>query len=248
MKKTLLILSLIALGFNANAQVFGTGDVTLNSNFSANVVINGTTNTTTLTLVVPSNVWFAVGFGGSSMSSGADVFRSDGSSITDAKSTGRFLPGADSQQDWTSQSNTVSGGVRTMVVTRSNNTGDSDDFVFNPNTGSLTLMWAHGSSSSYAYHGGNRGATSVSVLSTPEANRLEFDMYPNPASENLTIQLASDSDKATVQFYDYLGRLALTQKITDANSKIDVNSLSKGMYLIKVISNNKIGSQKFIKN
>ncbi len=248
MKKTLLILSLIAFGFNANAQVFGTGTITFNSNFSANVSISGVTNKTTLTLVAPSNVWFAVGFGGNSMSSGADVFRSNGTDITDAKSTGRFLPTADSSQDWSIESNTVNGGVRTMTVIRDNNTGDSNDFEFNPNTGSLTLIWAHGSSTSYAYHGSNRGATSISVLSTPEANRLNFEMYPNPASESLKVQLSSGSDKATVQFYDNIGRLALSKNVTNENNTIGINSLSKGVYIVKVLSNDKIGSQKFIKN
>lgn len=247
MKKTLLILSLIALSYNAKSQSFGTETIDFNSNFSAQVAINGTTNITTLTITVPNNVWFAIGFGGSNMSSGADVFRSNGTDITDAKSTGRFLPSADSQQDWSLSSNTVAGSVRTMVVTRANDTGDSDDFVFNPSTGSLTMIWAHGSSTSYAYHSGNRGATSTNVLGISEANRLDFEMYPNPASERVTIQLPSGSDEATVEFYDYLGRLALTKNVTDSNNKIDVNNLSSGIYILKVVSNDKIGSQKFIK-
>lgn len=247
MKKTLLILSFIAFGFNANSQIFGTGTIDFNSNFSANISINGTTNKTTLTMVVPSNVWFSVGFGGSNMSSGADVFRSNGTDITDAKSTGRFLPTADAQQDWSLESNTVSGGVRTMVVTRDNNTGDSDDFVFNPSAGSLTMIWAHGSSTSYAYHGGSRGATSTGVLSNPVANRLDFDLYPNPGSKKLTIQLPSGSDKATVQFYDLVGRVALTKNITNSNKTIDVINLTSGIYLLKIVSNGKVGSQKFIK-
>lgn len=248
MKKTLLILSIIALGFNANAQIFGTGDVTLNNNFSANIVINGTTSKTTLTMVVPSDVWFSVGFGGSNMSSGADIFRSDGSSITDAKTTGRFLPPKDSQQDWSIESNNVSGGVRTMVVTRDNNTNDSDDFVFNPNSSSLTLIWAHGTSTNYAYHGGNRGATSVSVLSTPKLNRLDFDLFPNPASDNVTIQLPSGDRNATVHFYDYIGKLVSSKNVTSINNKINVKDLSSGMYIMKVTTESKIGTQKFIKN
>ena len=174
MKKTLLILSLIAFGLNANAQVFGTGTISLNSNFSADISIDGVTNKTTLTLVVPSNVWFSIGFGGLNMSSGADVFRSNGTDITDARSTGRFLPTADTQQDWSLQSNTVVAGVRTMIVTRDNNTGDSNDFIFDSSAGSLTLIWAHGSSTDYAYHGGNRGAISTSVLSTPDTRKLDF--------------------------------------------------------------------------
>jgi hypothetical protein len=85
------------------------------------------------------------------------------------------------------------------------------------------------------------------VLSISDANRLDFEMYPNPASERITIQLPSGSDNATVQFYDYIGRLALTKNITTSNNKIDVNILSTGVYILKVMSEDKIGSQKFIK-
>lgn len=93
----------------------------------------------------------------------------------------------------------------------------------------------------------NISTSGDSVLGISEANRLDFEMYPNPASESLTIQLPSGSDKAKVQFYDYVGRLALTGYVTDSNNKIDVNGLSSGVYVLKVLSNDKIGSQKFIK-
>lgn len=90
--------------------------------------------------------------------------------------------------------------------------------------------------------------TAFGSLSTKDARRLQFDMFPNPAIDNLTIQLPSDSEKATVQFYDYVGRLALTNAISLNQNKIDVSSLNSGVYILKVITDDKIGSQKFIKN
>lgn len=39
-----------------------------------------------------------------------------------------------------------------------------------------------------------------------------------------------------------------SKTITSNDSKLDVNNLSNGMYLIRVTSNNKIGAQRFIKN
>ena len=73
-------------------------------------------------------------------------------------------------------------------------------------------------------------------------------MYPNPASDNLTIQLASSSEIATVNFYDYTGRLALSKDISTNDNKIDVNNLASGVYILKVVTEDKIGTQKFIKN
>lgn len=90
-------------------------------------------------------------------------------------------------------------------------------------------------------------STSSPSLSISEANRLDFDMYPNPASEKLTIQLPSGENNATVQFYDYQGKLALSQVISSINNTIFVNKLSTGIYILKVATDTKIGVQKFIK-
>jgi plastocyanin len=86
------------------------------------------------------------------------------------------------------------------------------------------------------------------VLSISEAQRLNFETFPNPASNSVTVQLPSGTEEATVQFYDYLGRLALSKKVTSAKNILEVNSLSKGVYILKVVTEDKIGSQKFIKN
>ena len=143
MKKTLLSLFLIATT-GLFAQTFSTGIINFSGNLSGEISISSTTNTTTLTLSGPSNVWFAVGFGGSNMSAGADIFRWNGTSIEDARATGRFMPPNDTQQDWTLVSNTVASSVRTIVATRTNNTGDSNDFIFNASAGSISMIWAVG--------------------------------------------------------------------------------------------------------
>ncbi|WP_299061252.1 choice-of-anchor V domain-containing protein [uncultured Polaribacter sp.] len=89
--------------------------------------------------------------------------------------------------------------------------------------------------------------SSSSSLSTSEARKLDFDTFPNPATNQVTIQLPFGSEKATVQFYDYIGRLALTKTISSANEKINIENLSTGVYILKVIADDKIGSQKFLK-
>lgn len=248
MKKTLLFIFLIGAS-SLFAQTFSTGTQTLLTGLSAEVVIDGPTSTTTLTLAGPSNAWFAIGFGGLNMSVGADVFRTDGTTIVDARSTGRFLPTADASQDWSLVSNTVSGSTRTIVATRANDTGDPDDFVFNPAAGSISVIYAHGSSSTYAYHGGTRGFTTLGVtLGISESRLLSFNMFPNPASDEVNIQLPTGTDKAKVSVFDYVGRLVSTQTVTPNNSKVNVTNLSSGMYLIRVSTDDKIGAQRFIKS
>ena len=247
MKKILLSL-LLMTSVGVFSQNLSTGVVVFNSNLSAQIYINGTTNQTTLTLEGPLNAWFAVGFGGSNMSSGADVFRTDGTTITDAISTMQVLPTADTQQDWTLVSNIVSASKRTITATRANNTGDSNDFIFTTSLGTIPMIWAHGSSTTYGYHGGNRGALTVGLsLGVSEVERLDFDMYPNPAVEELTIQLLSGSNNVSVEFYNAIGSLALTKKVSQGDNRINVEGLSSGVYFVKVHTDDRVGTKKFIK-
>ena len=101
-------------------------------------------------------------------------------------------------------------------------------------------------------HSGNMFGTITVVaegaLSISEAQRLKFETFPNPASNSVSIQLPSGTEKATVHFYDSLGRLALSKKVTSMKNTIDVSSINSGVYILKVVTEDKIGSQKFMKN
>jgi len=246
MKKTLLILFLIT-SFSLFAQSFSTGTQTLSSELTANINIDNDTGTTTLTLAGPSNKWFGIGFGNSNMN-GTDILMTNGSStLRDAYSTSNGLPQAEASQDWTLEVNSVVNGTRTIVASRANNTGDSNDYVFNASAGSLTVIWAIGSSTEYAYHS-IRGATALSVsLGISENNLLSFEMYPNPVSDVLNIQLPTSTEKAEVSVFDYTGRLVSSKTISSNDKAIDVQKISKGIYMIRVAANNKIGVQRFIK-
>jgi plastocyanin len=113
------------------------------------------------------------------------------------------------------------------------NSVGSNDYVCSPHSGNMF---------------GTITVVAEGVLSISEAQRLNFETFPNPASNSVTVQLPSGTEEATVQFYDYLGRLALSKKVTSAKNILDVNSLSKGVYILKVVTEDKVGSQKFIKS
>ena len=246
MKKTLLILFLTT-SFSLFAQSFSTGTQTLSSGLTTSINIDNDTGTTTLMLAGPSNKWFGIGFGNSNMN-GTDILMTDGSStLRDAYSTSNGEPQADASQDWTLEVNSVVNGTRTIVASRANNTGDSNDYVFNASAGSLTVIWAVGSSTTYAYHS-IRGATALSVsLGVYENNLLSFEMYPNPVSDVLNIQLPTGTEKAEVGVFDYTGRLVSSKTISSNDTAIDVQQISKGIYMIRIATNTKIGVQRFIK-
>ncbi|MFY0603294.1 MAG: T9SS type A sorting domain-containing protein [Flavobacteriaceae bacterium] len=90
--------------------------------------------------------------------------------------------------------------------------------------------------------------SSFSVLGISEAKLLRFEMYPNPSSDVVKIQLPSGTSNAEVNMYDYVGRLVLNKKITTVDNTVNVQELSKGMYIIRITTDNKIGAQQFIKS
>ena len=98
-------------------------------------------------------------------------------------------------------------------------------------------------------HDGNMNGT-VTVTSTAgisENNLLSFEMYPNPVSDLLSIQLPTGTEKAEVSVFDYTGRLVSSKTISSNDTAIDVQKISKGIYMIRVATNTKIGVQRFIK-
>jgi hypothetical protein len=73
-----------------------------------------------------------------------------------------------------------------------------------------------------------------SMLIQLEENTLK--VYPNPVSEELTIECAYSSE-FLLQVYSVDGKLILTQNIADDNilHTLDVSRLKKGMYRLKII-------------
>lgn len=78
------------------------------------------------------------------------------------------------------------------------------------------------------------------TLSTEEP---KIELYPNPSKSN--VHLKSNSKIETITVYDSLGKALIISK--DENNTIDVERLSKGIYIIEVLSENSKSYRKFIK-
>lgn len=74
-------------------------------------------------------------------------------------------------------------------------------------------------------------------------NELNFSFYPNPVNSILTI-LGTELERADV--YSVNGKLVESVSL-NKNNKFDVSHLEKGVYILKVTRNNKVGVTKFIK-
>ncbi len=62
-------------------------------------------------------------------------------------------------------------------------------------------------------------------------------IYPNPASDEINVLLRDKIETITVELYDVRGKLIVSQLITKQNSKIDVSEFKKGVYYIRLMSN-----------
>lgn len=89
---------------------------------------------------------------------------------------------------------------------------------------------------------------SIDVLGIAEAKLLKFEMYPNPSSDLVSIQLPTGTVAASVQMYDYVGRLVYSKEVNTIDNTINVESLSGGMYVLRVTTEDKVGAKQFIKS
>ena len=94
------------------------------------------------------------------------------------------------------------------------------------------------------------GSTRVlwgSATGINENTNSRFLLYPNPASEKLTIQ-TNDLKNTTVSIYNTIGEIMLTKKIKDAKTEIDISILNNGIYFVSLKNETTIATEKIIKN
>lgn len=68
-------------------------------------------------------------------------------------------------------------------------------------------------------------------------NANNFKIYPNPASETITIETPSDNQEYTIQLLNSLGQIVL-ERTTIQHSTFIVQHLSEGVYLVRIIPKN----------
>ncbi len=79
-------------------------------------------------------------------------------------------------------------------------------------------------------------------------NSIHVNAYPNPTTEILNIDFNNMPADASVEIYNMIGELVLSQPLMDMNNTINTTQLSNGLYHAKVIGNNKLlYAQKIVK-
>ncbi|KAF2079352.1 T9SS type A sorting domain-containing protein [Flavobacterium sharifuzzamanii] len=84
-----------------------------------------------------------------------------------------------------------------------------------------------------------------SSLSTPDFDLTEFQFYPNPVKNILSIKNKTVIEN--IQIFSVSGQSILFQKVNNTHSEIDLSNLIKGMYILNIKSDGKEKALKFIK-
>ena len=100
----------------------------------------------------------------------------------------------------------------------------------------------------YDFHVGAFTVDLLSALSTDEFSTkgLDFSYYPNPVNSNLTIN--ANSKVSSIQVINVLGQTVFTSTPNTKKVSVDMSSLSKGAYFVRVVSDNTTDTIRILKN
>lgn len=75
----------------------------------------------------------------------------------------------------------------------------------------------------------------------------DFNAYPNPASNNVTVALnASPTSNTTIEIVDVRGKTVLSTLTNSSETVLNTSTLANGIYYLKVSSNNSWGIKKLL--
>lgn len=121
--------------------------------------------------------------------------------------------------------------------------GDSALYEMNPNTGSLTAIGIIQPGLTQQF--GWAGAYDQSLLASADNSLEGFMYYPNPTKDFVVIEGIHQLQK--IEIYSALGEKVYSESFQARLKKLDVSFLASGSYLLKVFSENQIGTFKLIK-
>ena len=161
---------------------------------------------------------------------------------------------------------TVSGNSRRNIVHNMNAglTANAHSFTFTwtapaTDVGPITMYFAGNAANNnaaktgdYIYNASQVVTPAGVGVSDQEIAPFNFSFYPNPATENITVNYAlEESAKVQYVIYDLTGKKVQTESATRfpgaQQQSIDVNTLQAGTYLLSVNVNGNVITKRFIK-
>jgi len=94
----------------------------------------------------------------------------------------------------------------------------------------------------------SREGGSTAEIPTTNRNSVQTKIYPNPASETLTIELESGNDSKSISITSLSGQKMFSGEFAGISTQLDVSGFAKGIYLVNVTSYYKTNTQKLVIN
>jgi photosystem II stability/assembly factor-like uncharacterized protein len=96
-------------------------------------------------------------------------------------------------------------------------------------------------------HGIGGSVQQASVAPTPTTPQLQFSLYPNPATEKLTVSPQQElSSSARTAIYSSDGRM-ISESAWNPTGEVNIGLLPSGAYFLQITDGNLIAKNKFIK-
>lgn len=119
----------------------------------------------------------------------------------------------------------------------SNSSGNSiDEITFGVQTSDITLGRYQNGTGSFIFMNPTFEATNTNILTVEVADvedlKNPFNVYPNPTSNNVTIEF-DNIEPQSLYIFNIIGNIIYQKTTNDKYVNIDVSNWSKGIYIIK---------------
>jgi hypothetical protein len=125
----------------------------------------------------------------------------------------------------------VKSGIRTTITLVDINNDGATDYFMGNSRGGVNFYSDVITDSSIVFV----DSTVVNSISITET--LNFNLYPNPTNNIVTIETAYDG-KYDLQIFDLLGKVVLKQRISGSLHTVNVANFSKGIYIVRLSHKN----------
>lgn len=78
-------------------------------------------------------------------------------------------------------------------------------------------------------------------------NTMEMSIHPNPVTDQINISV-EDYNNASLEVYNLLGEVVKSETINSPNTNVNVSGLNNGTYIVRVLSGDKVATQKVVIN
>jgi aryl-phospho-beta-D-glucosidase BglC (GH1 family) len=81
----------------------------------------------------------------------------------------------------------------------------------------------------------------------PFSRNLNYSVFPNPAGNRITVRSYGNIAVTKIEIFDYSGKLIRTTDMLSDEKTIDIASLDKGVYYIRLVSSGQTLTKRFVK-